>query len=142
MTPFSTIFYSILVPFLIWFIRTFAVYRGTEPDSEQRRKLRVPKNIMLVLGCIVLICGSWRMAADGIANFTFYLILMTVVAGIPLTFFTFFILFLIKWRRAPQDSPERMAYKRKMRIFGTIFGVLAITYTAFIIWFAIGLAHM
>lgn len=142
MTPFSTIFYSILVPFLIWFIRTLAVYRGTEPDSEQRRKLRTPKNIMLVLGCIVLICGSWRMAADGITNFAFYLILMTVVAGIPLTFFTFFILFLIKWRRAPQDSPERMGYKRKMRIFGTIFGVLAITYTAFIIWFAIGLAHM
>ena len=142
MTPFSTIFYSILVPFLIWFIQTLAVYRGTEPDSEQRRKLRTPKNIMLVLGCIVLICGSWRMAADGIANFAFYLILMTVVAGIPLTLLSFFILYLIKWRRAPKDSPERMAYKRKMRIFGTIFGVLAITYTAFFIWFAIGLAHM
>ena len=142
MNAINIIFYSILVPFLIWFNRTLAVYRGTEPDSEQRRKLRKPKNFMLAAACVMIFCGSWCMATDGLSNFAFYLILMTILAGIPLTLLSFFILYLVKWRRAPQDSPERIVLKRKMRIFGIIFGILAITYTAFIIWFAIGIAHM
>ena len=63
MNAINIIFYSILVPFLIWFIRTLAVYRSTEPDSEQRRKLRKPKNFMLAAACVMIFCGSWWMRA-------------------------------------------------------------------------------
>ena len=142
MNAFDLIFYSILVPFLIWFIRTLAVYSGMKPDSEQRQKLKKPMRGMLIAAGILLCCGIYCIAFEGISNFVFYLISMTILAGIPLTLLSFFILYLVKWRRTPQDSPERTAYKRKMCIFGIIFGILAITYIAFIIWFAIGIAHM
>ena len=133
---------TVFLPGTIWLVSTAKQYFNEEPQSEKRRKLLVPLAALLLLGIFQIVYGILYSVRWGFDVYLTELLLLSLFLGVPLTALTVFLPAVIRYRRCPKDSPERVVYTRKLRTTAVICGILVAVFVVFIVWFMIGIAHM
>ena len=131
-----------MLPGTVLLVQTAVKWLKSKDEPEKRRKLRIPLLLLAAYGVLQAGFSAWRIGEWGLESFLSETILISLFLGVPLLALTIFIPAFIRYLRCPKDAPERQQYRRVLRITGVICGILAAVFVAFMIWFAIGIAHM
>ena len=131
-----------LLPSLICLVKTETAYQKTEKESDTRRKLRIPRILLWLFAAFQIVFSGAFIAEYDFSSYLSVVLLLTIFLGIPLTTLTMLIPAVVCYLRCPKDAPERIVLKRKLITAGVVCGILIVVFVAFIIWFAIGIAHM
>ena len=133
---------ALILPEIVWLIRSAAICRKAEPDSSVYRRYRTLLRILTVLGIVIaeeLVRRTIRWGFDTVFLET---VLLVIFLGLPLTAISIFIPALIGYKHCPKDSPERKQYKRTFIISGICAVILTAAFVTLLIMAFIGLMHM
>lgn len=146
MTPFQSALRWLnaitLLPAIVWIIIAVCACLKAEPGSETRRKLRLPAGLLTAFGVYQIIYSIVYSMQYGFDTFLSETVLISWFLGAPFLALTLFIPSFIRYKRCPKDDPARAVFRRRLLIILVICGILLAVFIAFMIWFAIGIAHM
>lgn len=133
---------ALLLPAVVWLVKTAGAFRKAEKDSPVCRRygivLAVLTALILVITADCVRClvrwGADTVIVEGLIGLIFF--------GIPLAAVSLFVPALTRYKRCPEDAPERAGLKRKLRVTGVIAGCIIGAVAVLFILAMIGIMNM